>query len=160
MENDYEKARKYLLNLINYKDYTIYEIEKKLTRRGYTQDIIKILLKYVKESGFIDPKAQIARIIEKNTKGTPKGRYIIRRKLEEKGFKKDEYGKSLDSIDEEPLARAALDKRMKKSFKNKEKNEIKQYLYKFLATKGFGYDTIEKIVNERFKNMTDDDFSE
>jgi len=157
MENEYEKARKYLFNLINYKDYTLYELQKKLERKGYEQKTVSALMKYVKESGVVDSKAQIERIIEKNTKGTPRGRYIIRRKLEQKGFKKEEYGKTLDGIDEEPLARAALQKRLKKTFKNKENNELKAYLFKFLATKGFGYDTIEKVMNEHFKPTGEQD---
>lgn len=177
MEKNYENAKNYLLKLLGRQDYSLYELERKLRFKKYEPAVISKAMAYIKASGVIDHSAQAKKIIERETGSNPKGVYIIRRKLLSKGYKKEDFDEKLSGLDQMELARVQADKRMRKPFKNNpkvppdlspgvdhslsggnrrrkspgstDKMFIKQALSKYLATKGFPYDIIEKIVNEK-----------
>jgi SOS response regulatory protein OraA/RecX len=149
MEKTYEKAKQYLLKLLSARDYTYYELERKLRQKKYEPGVVVKAMEYIKNSGYVNQGSHALKVIDHETGSNPKGVYIIRKKLLSKGFKKEDFEEKLIGIDQEALARVQADKRMRKPFKNKDKFFVRQALSKYLATKGFPYDIIENIVNEK-----------
>jgi regulatory protein len=146
MENSYEKVLKYCLNLLAKQDYSLQDLSGKMMKKGADDNIIRKVLEYLTAKGFINDEALIKRIIEKYTVFEPSGRLLIAQKLEHKGFSEAQYSGFLAKLNEETLALQAAKLRKKKKTSDKEKFDSDEYWFKYLASKGFDYDIIEKII--------------
>lgn len=151
MQNNFEKAKKYVLWLLGKKDYSENEIIIKLKRKNYDEEVIKKILSFIKEYNIIDENRIINSTIEKHTKYNLQSPYIIKKKLLQKGISKEKIEEKLKDIDEFEIAYQIALKKKEKLLKNKVKYDIKPYLYKYLSTKGFNYDIIEDVINKIIK---------
>ncbi len=147
MENELEKARKYMLKILKIKDFSEKELLEKLADRGYSRDAAEKTLKYLKEHGFIDNKTYAARLVKKYSEDRPWGKYIIMKKLKQKGIKQDDFEQQIKNIDETDTARKYILKKLYK-IKGKTEEEAKKFIYRSLMSRGFSYDSVEKILNE------------
>jgi len=147
MENELEKARKYMLKILKIKDFSEKELFRKLADRGYSKETAETTLEYLKIHGFIDDKTYAARLVKKYSEDRPSGTYIIMRKLKEKGIKQDDSEQYIKDIDELGMARKYILKKLHK-IQGKTEEEAKKFIYKSLVSRGFSYDSVEKILNE------------
>jgi SOS response regulatory protein OraA/RecX len=146
MENTYEKALKYCLNLLAKQDYSLQDLSGKLMKRGVDENIIRKVSEYLTAKGYINDEALIKRIIEKYTVFEPSGRLLIAQKLEHKGFAEAQYSGLLSKLSEETLALQSAKLRKKKKTADKDRFNSDEYWFKYLTSKGFDYDIIEKII--------------
>ncbi len=146
MDKKYEKAKRYSIWLLSKKDYSQQEISNKLKNKNYTEDIINKVIKFLDKYKFINEDKLVEKEIEYGIKKLKSPEYI-KNKLLLKGIKYDKFKEKILKIDEFEIACNLALKKMKKN-KNNEKNEIKYKIFKYLSTKGFNYDIIEKVVNK------------
>ena len=76
----------------------------------------------------------------------PKGKFLIKMELKERGIKEEVIDEALEEaeIDQQPLAEALLDRKYE-DFANMDRKELSR-VYGFLQRKGFSYGVIKAAV--------------
>ena len=124
-------------------------LEKKTETLMFNKEHVKEVINYLKERNYLDDEEFAKFFIESRAKTKPKGIYVIRRELEQKGVEGNTIEKLLLEInlDEKSLAQRALQKKMS-SWTGLDKKKKKQQAYAYLSRKGFSYDIIKKACEE------------
>jgi Uncharacterized protein conserved in bacteria len=130
-----KRAKKYLLHLLTKMDRTTYELENKLRRGFYPEDVIEKAITYVKGYGYVDDTDYALAYLR--TYEERLSHRQIKRKLATKGISKD----ILDSLDDErrqdegELIKIYIRKKIrdKEVLDDKELKRVADYLYR----KGF-----------------------
>ena len=133
------------------------EVRDKLSTKGYEDNAINKSIEFLKEYDFInDIKYTKAYIKDKlNSTGSNKIKYT----LIQKGISKELIEEELSNLNEENEKQVAIDL-AKKKFLIIKKRETDNYkisgkLYRYLISKGYGYDVTSEVVKEV---MSLDDF--
>ncbi len=143
-EEENKKALKYALNILNRKDYTVFEMVNKLTAKGFNKDIIDNAIAYLKSNNFLNDERYAENFIYFKLKNGY-GRKRIEYDLSKKGIEKNIIEQYTNNIDETHYARLIFETKIKQLKKDK---NVKAKMYNFLARRGFDYDIINRIINE------------
>lgn len=112
---------------------------------------IDLLIKKLKEKGFLSDESFAKAWVEARRRSRQKGLRAIRAELLQKGIDKEIIGSVLDSRfdgeKEKELASLALEKKMK-VWQGLSNLEFKKKAYQFLGRKGFEYDIIRLVVEK------------
>jgi regulatory protein len=128
------------------------EVRDRLVRRGLPHDIIVDALARLREYGYVDD-AEFARFwVEARSGANPRGRYVVRRELRQKGVDQDTTDEALEGLTEERSARKAARKKLP-SLHGLEYPEFRTRLAGYLARRGFGWDVIKPVVNEAWQEQ-------
>lgn len=148
------KCYNYALFLLSKKDYTQYEITKKLTSKGYSKDVINKIIDKLKRYDIINDEKYAKKYINECLN------------IKKYGIKKIEYnllakGIELDSIenvscDYDIQLKTAIELIQKKIKYYKNNKDIKNKLIRYLIYRGFEYD----IVKEALKSIKLEDDGE
>ncbi len=121
-----------------------------MTLKGYDEDAITKAIDFLKEYNFLDDKDYTNKFVKDKLKC--QGSNKIRYSLMQKGVSKDVIEEELSSIDKENEKESALILAQKKlnSLRKTEDDtyKISNKLYRFLLSKGYGYDIIKDVVKE------------
>ncbi len=143
MEND-EKALKYALNILNKKDYTEFEMARKLKLKKFNDDIIEKVLQYLRENSLInDDRFTESFVYFKLQNGYGKKR--IRYDLHKKGINDECIDKYLKDVDEMQFAGAVFEA---KSDYLKDNKNGRAKMFALLLRRGFDYETINALFNK------------
>lgn len=161
--NELEKLYNKSLRFLSYRPRSEKEVadylSKKLSKAksasgGNPEDIIKEVIKKLKEYKFINDEEFSRWWIESRTKIKPRSWRTIGFELKNKGISKEvieeEISKLKDKVSDLEMAKKLLEKKIKR-YKDLPRQEIYQKLGRFLASKGFNWDTIKQSINEMLK---------
>lgn len=95
----------------------------------------------LKELGFIDDQKFIQEFIDSRSKNKPKGKKALKIELARKGIKVDDL-----DINEDELAKEALNR---KNFRDKERAQ------RFLYSRGFSWNTIERALKNWYNDANE-----
>ena len=131
------------LNFISSSVKTQKQIQDKLKKLGYLDEIIENVIEKLKSYGYIDDSDYAKRFT--NTYKSTKGKRLIKLELMKKGVKDIDAQTALNEIESQ---QDACDTLADKYLKNKEKDK-KNILkcYKYLLSKGFDYDDAKQAVD-------------
>ncbi len=126
------------------------EVNNWLTRKKVHQSLHKELFNRLKHLGLIDDNAFAKWWIEQRTTFRPKGKRGLEAELRQKGIDRQIITEVLAEtpLNEEKLARDLIEKKAYK-WKNLPLREAKIKKSRFLAGKGFSWETIEKVLTKR-----------
>lgn len=144
-----KRAKLRCMNLLKARDYTQRQLEDKLKRGGYPEDIIAEAVAYVKACGYVNDENYARSFIEYHRES--RSRIRMEHDLLQKGISKELIRKTFDAlqedgteIDEEAVIRQLLEK--KKYVSQTATMEEKRKMYYFLCRKGFRSDTINRAL--------------
>ncbi len=144
-----KRAKLRCMNLLKSKSYTERQLRDKLRQGEYTQELIEIALEYVKSYGYVDDERYCEDFIEYHMENKSLKR--MEQDLLKKGIDKNVIFKVFERIkedgnapDEFSMAAELLQK--KKYDANTATIEEKRRLAAFLYRKGFGTDTIRRVL--------------
>ena len=144
-ESETKRACEYLLSLISAKMYSKNELKTKLKNKGYESEVIENAIHKLEECGYINDE-DYARLYAQSA-GLKSARQI-QQKLFQKGINCEIVQNAVNECKiqgEEDKIRQISAKYMR----NREKSaENLQKLKRYLFSKGFSYDDINKIVGE------------
>jgi len=125
------------------------EIEKKLKKKEFAPEIIKKTITRIKELGYLDDK-KFAKAWLESRKLSRKGKYIVQRELKEKGVAEETIKKTISRYTPNQEFEIALELAEKKikTYKNLDKFKKRQKLAALLTSRGFGWETIIKILEK------------
>lgn len=110
----------------------------------------------MKSLNYLDDRQYAKMYIEEKLLRKPEGRRLLEIKLNRKGLDKETVQNIMDeNYSEETEIKKIVDLLIKYEKKVKAKTfpEKKQKCYRFLISKGFGYDLVTDVINNHFNNV-------
>ncbi len=136
-------ANQYCLQTLTKGMKTKKELFDKLLQKNITEDVATIVLKKLENYGYINDNAyaELYISIAKDKKGI----YAIKRELELKGIDKELIEELFENREDDFEVASKIAEKYMRNKENTYKNKSK--LYAHLVSKGFGYDTINALLN-------------
>ena len=152
-KDNISKAKSKAFKIINKAEQSEKTLRDKLS--DYDEDIIDIVIEYLKDCKFINDKDFAKRIAHSNSNVSRFGKNKIKQNLYKKGIDKEYIDEAIEDIDEDIEFENALylaEKRFK-SIKNEDKRKVYQKLMQHLTYKGFSYDITKKAISKVLDNI-------
>lgn len=149
-EESYLKCKNSALRIVEKTYKSQKEIKDKLTLKGYDKDTIEKTIDFLKEYSFINDESYTKMYVKDKIKN--QGHNKIKYSLIRKGISEDIIKEELAFIDGDSEREAAYSLAQKKhnllSKKEDDKYKLSQKLYRFLMSKGYGYDIVSEVVKK------------
>lgn len=157
------RAKEDAYRLLSFRARAEKEIEDRLRRKGYEDDIIGEAVASLRAHGYVDD-ASFARSWVASRGGT-RGRRALAHELRQKGVAAEVAAETLDEAksDEDELAAARAAARKKVGARPADQSrEAKARLAAFLQRRGFGWEVIRPLLGELYGGAEEDaeDFDE
>lgn len=149
-ESEIGKLFNFSLNFLSFRPRSEWEIRQHLKKKTKNSEMIDLIVSKLKKIGQVDDEAFARWYVEQRQTFRPKGRRAIEMELRRKGIENKTIKQlSSNSINESELAKKALVKY------HGEKNPVK--LQRFLASRGFDWETIKEVLDEFSPKEYNDD---
>lgn len=150
--NDYQSCYDAAARYLSYRPRSEYEMRRQLTKHHFNDDCIEAVILKLKEQGLVDNNA-FARFWRDNRQSfSPRGQYLIRLELKQKGVPGEIIEQVVSTIDDDDSAYRAAKSRAH-SLKVSDYQDFRHRLGAYLKRRGFGYGvinrTIERLWQER-----------
>ena len=146
----YIQAQDIALHYIAYKMRTEQEVRKKLFEKEYTEYIIERVIHFLIEYHYIDDMKYCKSYIKQRLQYNPKGVYILKMELKQRGIKQSILDKAIENSDIDELNDAIKLLQKKCLYLDDIDEKNKKRLFAFLQRRGYSYD----IIKEAFAYVT------
>lgn len=144
-----DAAWDYALHLLSYHSFTRQEMEKRLQRKGYSEELAQSVVQRLEELGLLDDREYARRWIERHKEGRPAGRRLLAWQLRQKGVEENivatQLAEDLSREEERELA-LALARKQLNSLGGLEKRKLWSRLAGFLQRRGFEWELVEEVL--------------
>lgn len=157
-KDNLSKAKSKALRILNKAEQSEKTLRDKLS--DYDEDTINEVIKYMKESKYLNDNGFAKRIAYSNSNISRFGKNKIKQNLYKKGIDKEDIEDALSSIDDENELENALYLARKKIklIKDKDKRKVYQKLIQHLTYKGFSYDITKKAISSVLDDVDEYDY--
>ncbi len=145
VNGDNNEAIRYVLRILNRRDYTRFEILNKLTRRGYDSKTVSDAIEWLEEKNLINDERYTENYVYSRL-NAGYGKIRIGFELKSRGIKEETVERILSGFEELESAEKLFNSRFEQ-FKNK--TNAKHKMFAFLQRRGYAYDTINTILNDK-----------
>jgi regulatory protein len=143
-EDAAEAAYQHALSFLSYRVRTEDEIRRHLEEKGATPQLVDGALERLRQARLVDDARFAESWVENRSEFRPRGKRALAYEMKQKGLDADTIEKSLEVIDESELAYRAGSKKIR-SLQELERKEFQTRLYRYLAQRGFTYETIAEV---------------
>ncbi|MFH1395683.1 MAG: regulatory protein RecX [Candidatus Omnitrophota bacterium] len=149
------KCRKYVLRLIALRARSAWEIENRLKKAGYDNNVRISVITALKQEKFIDDVKFAKEWVDSRLRLNPRAVNVIRAELVSKGVSEDIIEQTFldksEQLDDHIIALRLIENKFgfKKKVSLEEKGKIK--LFRFLLSKGFDAELAEEVIQEKFR---------
>lgn len=147
---DYDHGYQYALFLLNLSMRTINEVKEKMTKRGYASTVINEVINNLLQEKYLDDENYTEVFINSMKNYKTWGRFMMKKKLYEKKLPKELTESKLAELvsdeDELEIAQKYLEREYKNIILPELSYEEKQKVMRRLLSRGFGMDTVTKLV--------------
>ncbi len=137
------------LKLLSSREHSRLELRQKLLRRDFNFSEIEPVLDELAERGFIDDERFAEEWIHSRKNSNPRGRFLIRAELKEKGVSSEIIEDKLNSMisrSEEVEMAVELARKWLRG-KDRDQKNIENKLSRYLYRKGFSRDIIRDVTS-------------
>lgn len=146
-EEQLHAARQYAFLLLSYKARTTSELRQRLTRKGFSPDIVSCTLQRLAELKMIDDAGFARRFVEDRIAIGHKGKWRVRGELLKRGIDRQQIDAAIaEAPDEVAAAREVAAKYLGRN-RRLEPDVLSRRLYALLARRGFSPDTIRQVID-------------
>lgn len=149
--DEFEKFYNKTLRFLSFRPRSEKEIRDYLKKKKASESVIELIVRKLKEQKFLDDKDFTNWWIEQRTLIKLKPKRIIKMELRQKGIDDETIDELLNKVSEHVTdlskAKRIVEKKLVK-YKKFQGFERKNKLGRFLASKGFDYDTIKNALKE------------
>lgn len=147
-----DKVKQTAYRLISYRPRSIAEVERHLARKGYDQELIDTAVAQLIAVDLLNDEAFARYWVEQRDTFKPRSRLALSQELRQKGIQRSIVEAVLANVDEyEAAHRAAIKKTRRWASLSAE--EFRAKLGGFLQRRGFNYEIINQIINERWQSI-------
>ena len=152
-KDNISKAKNKAFKIINKAEQSEKTLREKLS--DYDEDIVDIVIEYLKDCKFLNDKDFAKRIAHSNSNVSRFGKNKIKQNLYKKGIDREFIDEAIEEIDEDIEFENALYLAQKryKSVKNEDKRKAYQKLIQHLTYKGFSYDISKRAISKVLDNL-------
>ena len=152
-KDNISKVKSKALKIINKAEQSEKTLRDKL--KDYDEEIVDIVIEYLKDCKFVNDKDFAKRIASSNSNVSKFGKNKIKQNLYKKGIDREYIDEAIDEIDEDVEFENAvyLAEKRYKSVKNDDKRKVYQKLIQHLTYKGFSYDTSKRAISHVLDNL-------
>ena len=146
-EKEFEQAKNFVLRSLGKKNQTSHELKKKLKIKGFSEATIENICTWLEEFSLLDNQKFAQASLQSNLQ-QGKGSLAFCRSTRTK-LNTCEQQQALSTIAEEQWVQAAVVAKIRclRKYKNPEMTpELRQKLYRFLASRGFNHAIIMKAI--------------
>jgi regulatory protein len=144
---EFTDAKEKVLNFISYRERSRKEIKDYLSNKGISQVIINKVLNDLENAGLVDDRKFALAWIKNRNKINPKGNFVLKMELTEKGIEENEIEKLLGDVDEKENARKVIKKAVKKYG---EKISAKKKILEYIQRRGFSINIAIEVLDELY----------
>jgi len=146
-EEQLHEARQYAFLLLSYKARTKSELTQRLTRKGFSPDVVSRTLQRLAELKMVDDAGFAKRFAEDRIAIGHKGKWRVRGELLKRGINRQQIDAAIEQApDETAAAREVAEKYLSRN-RRLEPAVLKRRLYALLARRGFSPDTIRTVLD-------------
>jgi len=146
LEEQLHEARQYAFLLLSYKARTTSELTQRLTRKGFSPDIVTSTLQRLAELKMVDDAGFAKRFAEDRINIGHKGKWRVRGELLKRGVNRQQIDAAIaDAPDETAAAKEVAAKYVSRN-RRLEPDVLRRRLYALLARRGFSPDTIQRAM--------------
>ena len=149
MREELERACRYALRLLDYRERSKQEIRDRMKKKGYGDDLIEEVLRYLEAHNFVNER-RFAQIWGEHCIRKGYGRRRTYIELREKGLETDLIDEVLNElyseVDETGMA-LSLIKRRRFLLRGSRESRIRR-TYEFLRRRGFSPEVIHEVMRE------------
>ena len=139
----------------SYKPRTEQQVIEKLKQKKFAPTEIKQAIVFLYEFNLLDDKRFAENYIRNTLRRKPAGKFKLSADLRQKGIDKDTATAAVEKVfpheDTLKLAMEATSKKMR-LIAGKEKSKQKTSLISFLNNRGFDWDTIKQVIENKFSD--------
>ncbi|KXS50196.1 regulatory protein RecX [Halanaerobium congolense] len=145
----FSQARNKAFKLLSYRERTIKEIEDRLRKKDFEEEIIKAVVDFLLEKDYLNEERFAEMWIRSRKKHHPRGRKLIYKELKNKGVNQriinNALNQYLSNQEELEMAEYLKDKWLRR---RTEEDSSSYKLKNYLANKGFSYDLIYQVTDK------------
>ena len=142
------KAREAALTLLDYRARTQRELEQRLLRKGYAEDIIAQVLSQLEKVDLVNDERFASDWVSNRLINRPAGRSRMQWELRRKGVSSEIVDEALEQVDDETEFDMALELAQKKlGGKIIEDRDSRRKLAGFLQRRGFHWDIVSRVLD-------------
>lgn len=156
-ESEYQKAKRYTINILARKNYASFELRKKLCDRSVPEDIIEAIVAEFAEAGYIDDKGWLVNFIRQESV-RKHGMMVILQKMRQKGVPEYLMDDAVGLLEREKPAEQ-IAKLIETRYRKYDLNDSRQRekAIAALMRRGYRYEDIKEV----FSSMSSaDEFAE
>ncbi|MFH1093242.1 MAG: regulatory protein RecX [Candidatus Omnitrophota bacterium] len=150
MQKELEVAQIFALRLIKFRMRSKYELQSRLKRKHFSQEIIEQVLDLLSDLGYVNDLIFAKAWVNSRLQAKPRSRKLLAYELKKKGIESSMIERSLAELTlekEEQMARQLVGRRVAK-LKGLPKETQKRRLSGYLCRRGFSTGVCLKIINE------------
>jgi regulatory protein len=153
-EDTYEIAFQKALQFINYRPRSIEETRRRLTEKGFSDEVIDITIEKLLEKGWLDDLNFAKQWIENRNAFRPRSERLLAYELRLKGVAENKIDLALEKYgeDESDLAYQAGIKKAKQC-QNEAKFDFQKKVGGYLSRRGFSYGIVKPTVERLWKEF-------
>lgn len=151
-EDLFWKARDSALNLLSFRARSATELRRRLREKAFPDEVVTRCVEDLVERGLIDDASFAESFVRDRVRLRPSGARRLVQELRTKGVDADTAADAIEEVlreedvSELELARAAVKKWARRS--GEEPDRARRRLYGFLARRGFGAETVRRVMEE------------
>lgn len=153
---DFEKFYNKALEFLSYRQRSEKEVRDKLKTKDVAPEIIDRIIAKLKEKKFINDEEFARMFSENRLRFKPRSSRLIKLELKQKGIDPETIDKIINDeglmINDLESAKKLVEKRIER-IRDLPKQEIYEKLGRYLASKGFNWDTIKKAIDETLEKV-------
>ncbi len=146
-EEQLHEARQYAFLLLSYKARATKELTQRLTRKGFSPDIIARTLQRLAELKMIDDAGFARRFAEDRIAIGHKGKWRVRGELMKRGIGRQQIDAAIAEAPDEVAAAKEVAAKYLSRNRRLEPDVLRRRLYALLARRGFSPDTIRQVID-------------
>lgn len=146
------RAKKKALNLLSHSARSVQELRKRLIDYEFSERTVERVIRDFVRIGLLDDRSFASTFAISRLSQRPEGKRLLMLELIQKGIEEETAETAVEqafaSLSEEELARNLADRKLRQMDKE-DKRKMKQKLSVFLFRRGFDWDIINPIVQEK-----------
>jgi regulatory protein len=152
-EDELDKVKQTAYRLISIRPRSVTEVKRHLDRKGYDEQLIETAVTHLLAVDLLNDETFARYWVEQRDTFKPRSQLAISQELFQKGVNRSTIEHVLSDVDEIAAARRAAEKKARLWSHYSEK-DFKTKLGSFLQRRGFNYEIINQITNERWQSIT------
>lgn len=146
IEDEKQRCWTATLRLLGVRSQSRQELRRRLLGKKFSVAATEYALTRAEKAGFINDDAFAKEWIESRQRNQPKGRYLLRQELKQKGIAEAIIDRLLEEVLDETASALTLLRKRAWKWKGLDEYTFKQKAYTYLAGKGFAFDITSDAV--------------